>query len=273
MTSGSLERISALVAKDCLELSRNPGAFVPPIAIAFAALLPGVIAAVIAPMLSGESLGDSREFERGAALAAAVLPELAHLTGAALIQAFVFHQFMIFLLMVPVVGSMALAAHAVIGEKLARTLEPLLATPITTAELLLAKASLPFGVALGMMWTTVLLYLGLVRFVAEPGVFSALVGPRTALLFLVLGPLVGLVALQLAVIVSSRVNDARSAQQLGALVILPITGVFIAQLTGQFIFGTGALLISAAGLALVNAGLTWLGIRLFDRERILMKWK
>ena len=31
------------------------------------------------------------------------------------------------------------AAHAVVGEKQARTLEPLLATPITTVELLVAK--------------------------------------------------------------------------------------------------------------------------------------
>ena len=34
---------------------------------------------------------------------------------------------------------MALAAHAIVGEKQARTLEPLLATPLTTLELLMAK--------------------------------------------------------------------------------------------------------------------------------------
>ena len=36
---------------------------------------------------------------------------------------------------------MSVAAYAVIGEKQARTLEPLLATPLTTFELLAAKAS------------------------------------------------------------------------------------------------------------------------------------
>ena len=45
----------------------------------------------------------------------------------------------------------------------------------------------------------------------------------------VLGPLAALAALQLAVCVSSRVNDARSAQQIGALIILPISGLLIAQ--------------------------------------------
>ena len=49
-----------------------------------------------------------------------------------------------------------------------------------------------------------------------------------------LGPLVALAALQLAVCVSSRVNDARSAQQLGGLIILPMAGALEFQLTGRF---------------------------------------
>ena len=48
-----------------------------------------------------------------------------------------------------VTGGMSVAAHSVIGEKQARTLEPLLATPLKTSELLAAKvisAAIP-GVA------------------------------------------------------------------------------------------------------------------------------
>ena len=83
------------------------------------------------------------------------------------------------------------------------------------------------------MWATLVLYLGGIATIARAGrLADASCGPRTALLFVVLGPLIALVALLLAVIVSSRVNDPRSAQQLGALVVLPITGVFVAQLVG-----------------------------------------
>ena len=80
-------------------------------------------------------------------------------------------------------------------------------------------------------------------------------------------------SLLLAVIISSRVNDARSAQQLGALVVLPITVAFVAQLAGRFVLGPRALLITALGLAVLDAVLLWIGVRVFDRERILMKWK
>ncbi len=68
---------------------------------------------------------------------------------------------------------------------------------------------------------------------AAPGVFTALLTPRSLAIVFLLGPLAALAALQLAVCVSSRVNDARSAQQIGALIILPIAGLLVAQLTGS----------------------------------------
>ena len=49
----------------------------------------------------------------------------------AAVQAFIFQQFML-LLLIPVTGAMAFAGYSLIGEKQGRTLEPLLATPITT---------------------------------------------------------------------------------------------------------------------------------------------
>jgi ABC-2 type transport system permease protein len=60
------------------------------------------------------------------------------------VQTFLFHQFSLLLLLVPIVSATALATHAVIGEKQSRALEPLLATPISTIELLAAKALTPF---------------------------------------------------------------------------------------------------------------------------------
>jgi hypothetical protein len=39
----------------------------------------------------------------------------------------------------------------------------------------------------------------------------------------------------MAVCVSSRANDARGAQQIGAIVILPITGLLVAQVMGSIV--------------------------------------
>lgn len=273
MKGGADRRIRGLVLKDLAELWRNPGVILPALTMAAASLVPAFMVAVAAPIISGEDLGESREFTEGAELAMAIVPELARLEGAALIQAFLFHQFGVLILMVAVIGSMALAAHAVIGEKIARTLEPLLATPISTAELLAAKALTPLAFSLGLMWTTLAIYVAGIAIVGEPRVWITFLGPRTLLLFFVVGPLVTLLALLIAVTISSRVNDPRSAQQLGALVVLPITGLFVAQLVGQFVIGPGALAGVAMGLAALDALLLWIGTRVFDRERILMRWK
>jgi ABC-2 type transport system permease protein len=89
----------------------------------------------------------------------------------------------------------------------------------------------------------------------------------------VLGPLAWLAALLLAVTASSRVNDARSAQQVGVLVILPVVGLFIVQLRGDLALTTSAVLAVAAVLALVDLALLALAVSVFQRESILTRWK
>ena len=51
------------------------------------------------------------------------------------------------------------------------------------------------------------------------------------------------------------------------------TALFVAQLAGQFLVSITALGLAAIGLALVDLGLIWLGVRIFQRETILMRWK
>lgn len=270
---GGWSRISALAEKDARELIRNPGAILPPLAMVFGSLFPAFLVAIGAPMIAGRTLEESGDFADESAQAIAMLPELAGLAGNALIQAFLFHQFALLLLLVPVVAATSLATHAVIGEKQAKALEPILATPISTIELLMAKTLTPFVFALALTWVAVGLYLAGILALGEPGVWRAVLGSRMLLLFGILGPLVELATLQVSVIVSSRAHDPRSAQQLTSLVILPITAVFVAQLTGAFIIGPAALWLGSLGVAVLNVLLLWIGVQVFQRETILTRWK
>ena len=265
-------RVLALARKDARELLRNPGAIVPPILMVLGSLFPAFLVIVGVPMMVGETFEQSGEFADEAARAADMIPELAGLSGNALVQTFLFHQFSLLLLLVPIVAAMALATHAVIGEKQSKALEPLLATPISTLELLAAKTMTPFLFALGLTWAAVTLYVLGAGMLAEPGVWRAIVGPRLFIMFGLLGPLVALAALQVSVIVSSRANDPRSAQQLTGLLILPITAAFIAQLMGVLIVGPAVMLAGSLGCVLFNAVLLWVGVRVFQRETILTRW-
>jgi hypothetical protein len=144
---------------------------------------------------------------------------------------------------------------------------------LTTRELLAAKVLGALIPALLLTIGCLTLYVAGVALLARPGVFLVLLGARSLGVMLLIGPLSALAALQLAVCVSSRVNDARSAQQIGALIILPISGLLVAQLIGGIQLTIPTILLISLVLVVLNAALLRLAVSLFDRESILVRWK
>jgi ABC-2 type transport system permease protein len=267
-----MTRIGALLAKELEDLRGNPALFIPAAITGVISILMPFVIAIAVPYFSGERLADSSDF-RAALEMYRDQPAPQGLDPEGTIQALIFQQFLILLLLTPVAGAMSVAAYAVIGEKQARTLEPLLATPLTTFELLAAKVLGALVPGIVLVTACFALYVSGVAVFAHPGVYRTLLLPRALLIIFVLGPLASLAALQLAVCVSSRVNDARSAQQIGALIILPISALLIAEVTGHVRLTSAVLLLMSAALAALNAVLMAIGVRLFDRESILTRWK
>jgi len=224
-------RIQTLIRKEFLDLARNRAALVPVVLVTAMSLVLPFGIAILIPMLTGRGLGDDADLVKVSATGGIQ----AGLSNDARVQLFLFQQFLMLFLLTPITGAMALAAHAIVGEKQARTLEPLLATPITTFELLAAK------------------------------VFGALI--------LLVAPAAALVSLQAAILISSRVNDARTAQQFGVLIILPLTGILVAQFTGTIWLSAGTLALLGIGLLAFWILLTVISVALFDRESILTRWK
>jgi ABC-2 type transport system permease protein len=267
-----MSRALALLGKELADLRQNLAIFVPAVIVTVIAILMPVIVAVIVPAVTGERLSDSGDLEIALEMYKKD-PTMRALEPEAAIQAYVFQYFLVMLVLAPITSAMSVAASSVIGEKQARTLEPLLVTPITTFELLGAKL---LGALLPALFVSVIslaLYLLVVAAVAANGVFSVLLGPRTLGVVLLLGPLASMVALQLAICVSSRVNDARTAQQLGVFVILPIPALLLGQIFGGIELTGPLILWMALGLFIVNVGVLWVGVRLFDRVTILSRWK
>jgi ABC-2 type transport system permease protein len=264
--------MGALLSKEFTDLRQNPAVFFPAILTGLISIVLPFIIAIAVPRLAGERLSDSSDFQVALEFYRDQ-PALRGLDPEGAIQAWIFQQFLVLLVLAPVAGSMSVAAYSVIGEKQARTLEPLLATPLTTVELLGAKVLGSLLPALALTIGCFALYVVGVAALAEPGVFLALFTPASLGVVFLLGPLAALAALQLAVCVSSRVNDARSAQQIGALIILPIAGLLVVQLTGNFRLTFPVIAFIALALAGFNMGLMLLGIALFDRESILTRWK
>lgn len=266
----SLARVSALMAKEAAELRGSTGVLIGPLAMLLTAVLMPIILAVGLPAWWGEPLDAAGDVVR---LAREFMgPGQAGLTDAAAVQVLLFHQFLPLMALVPVVGAMTLITTAVIGEKHARTLEPLLATPLTSAELLLAKTGAAFAVALASLVAGYVLLLALVAALALPGVAVTLVSPRALALVAGVAPAAALVALTLGAIVSTRARDARLAQQAGVVVVLPLVAGFVAQLNGALTLTTGHLALVTLGLLALAAALAVVAVHAFDRERILTRW-
>ena len=110
-----------MARKDAAELLRNPGAIVPAVIMVLGSLFPAFLVIVLTPRLVGKSLEQSGQFVDEAAQATQQLPELAALTGNALVQAFYFQQFSLLLLMVTIVAAMSLASSSCTKRGLSST--------------------------------------------------------------------------------------------------------------------------------------------------------
>ncbi len=269
----AMSRVSALVHKELTELWRNRSALLPVLMVALVSMVLPFFVGLAVPRLTGEGLASDSDLVDALAQAGEELPRALQLSDEAAVQAFVFNRFITLLLLVPVTGAITFAGHSLVGEKLGRSLEPLLASPITTFELLVGKVLGALIPSLLVMLATFGVYLTGIGLFAEPGVLGAMITRRTVLLVFGLGPLASLVALQVGVLVSARVNDPRTAQQFGALLILPLTGMFIAQMTGIFVLTIPMTLLVMAALAAIWLLLVGLGVVLFDRETILTRWR
>ena len=262
-------RIRAMVAKELLDVRRNLPALLPVVLVTGLTLAMAFGIAFVLPLVTGHRLGEDMELVN---LSAVTGPH-DELSSDGRIQLFLFQQFLTLFLVIPITGAMALAAHAVVGEKQARTLEPLLATPITTFELLVAKVLGALLPTLAISLAGAIVYFGGVALFGEPGVLGAMASARTAVLLFVVGPAASLVALQSAIVISSRVNDARTAQQFGVMIIIPLSALLVAQFTGTLWLSAATL--AASGLALFGVWilLTLVSVALFERESILTRWR
>ena len=260
------------MGKELREFRASPTVLLPVVLLVVVCTLVPFGLVVVLPLVSGQSLTSDKTFQQIIVLARQRTPDLAALAPDAAAEVFLFQQFLLLYLIAPIVGAVSLAAYSVVGEKQGRTLEPLLTTPMSTAEILVAKVLASFLPALAIEAIGLSIYFAGIAVLASPGVAAAMFSPRSVLLVAVLGPFASLVALQATIAVSSRVNDPRSAQQVALLVVLPLIGMLIGQFSGAFFITIPVLLLVCAATIGGWVVLILLSVALFERETILTRW-
>lgn len=189
-------------------------------------------------------------------------------------QYFLVSQFMLLFMLIPLAIPITFAAYSIVGEKTTRTLEPVLATPITTMELLGGKALAAVIPAVSITWLAFGVFAaGAWLIIGDSMVLARLTDALWLGAIFILGPLLALAAVSVAVMVSSRTSEPRVAEQLSMLVILPLLGLFFGQVTGLFFVNEQLIMWMALFVALLDVGLLAFASQLFQRETILTRWK
>jgi len=187
---------------------------------------------------------------------------------------FILKQLLIFLLILPAMVPSLIAPSSVIMEKENNTLEPLLATPLKTSELLLGKsltALVPAFIISTINFIILTIVVDISAFIKLG--YAPLPTMEWVIVAFLLSPILSFIITMASIIVSSKSTDIRSAQGIGAVIIVPIYLVIGLQLAGFFLLNITYLLIGCLVLLAVCPLVLRLAVKIFDRENILTRWK
>lgn len=259
-------RALAVFWKDLLDLRRNPALLLS------MGVLPLVFVAVpVAVVWTYVHEGSESSLRTVALFYDPTLPEGASAVRF-LVERTLVDWFGLFLVM-PVFIPILISSQSVAGERERRTLEPLLASPLSAGELVAGKSLASLVPAVALTWGAFGLLCAGVDWVAWPLTHAPLL-PNALWSFgmLVLGPLFAFFGNAVAVLISARVNEARTAQQVAALVVLPLLGLAAGQVAGLLRAGPGFYVLEGLVVLALDVLLVALSLRLLDRERLLSRW-
>jgi ABC-type Na+ efflux pump permease subunit len=176
-------------------------------------------------------------------------------------------------LIVPIMASSVIASDSFAGEKERKTIEALLATPLTDAELFLGKILVAFIPAIIITFASFAIYSVVVDSLTAEMFNGLRLLPNQIWLTMIFGlsPAIALTSIGLTVTISAKVKGFREAQQISVILVAPILGLVFGQISGALFLGDTVLYTLIAIFALIDIIVFYIGIKLFKREEILSK--
>jgi len=173
-------------------------------------------------------------------------------------------------LMIPAALPLYIAADSFAGERERKTIEPLIAAPLTESELLMGKILTSFIPTVICAYGSYVLTVIVVNALLFPQ-FGMIVFPNLYYLILEVAavPLIIFTSVLTMVLVSSKVQRVREATQLGGFVVLPIVVLLFGQLFGLIVLNIFTLIIILAVFTLADLALFKVAKKVFNREKLL----
>ena len=178
-----------------------------------------------------------------------------------------------FFLIIPLMASSVIASDSFAGEKERKTIEALLATPMSDGELFLGKMLVSFIPSMIVTGISFLAYSTVFDLLSFSVFNGALLLPNFDWILLIFGlaPAVALASIGLTVMISAKVKGFREAQQISVILLIPILALVFGQVTGAIIFGPMVITALIGIFVIIDIAVFKIGVKLFKREEILSK--
>jgi len=220
----------------------------------------------------GEALLGNTIFQNAIERLKEAVPAVAGLATKEQLQVLLLSQINFYVLLIPMMIAVGFATFSIVDEKLSRSLEALLATPVTTWELLLGKALAGAVPALLVTWVCAGLFILGVVGLGWGELVDLVLTPSWFISLFLLVPAVALLSFLLGVIGSSRAKDAKSAQNIVVVLVLPVLALIGVQVTGLVWFGLVPTLSLVLGIGVGIFLILRVAVKLFQRESIVIRW-
>lgn len=268
----NVRAIFAIVRKDLKVVSQNKSMVVPFIAVSliFFVVIPA-LSAMIPSITNGIGAEASDILKLLDRIPDGLLQDLSgtNLSQKATVFFLVYMMLPMFLL-VPLLAASTVAADSFAGEKERKTMEALLYTPTTDRELFVAKMLSAWLAAIAMAFVGFVLY-SITANIAAWSQMHHIFFPNAIWLVLIIWvvPAAAGLAISVMVLASSRAQGFQDAYQIGGIVVLPVVGLFYAQIAGVMYFNLIVVSLMGLGIWLLDGFLIWLGSRSFGRSRLM----
>jgi ABC-2 type transport system permease protein len=270
-----IEKAMLVFKKDWREIRRNWQVILPIVVVPLmiSVFLPLILTVI--PSLAATQGGSLSGFETLIEnLPRHVQEQLAGMTEQqVMIYIMAIYFFAPFFLIIPLMASSVISSDSFAGEKERKTIEALLATPITDGELFLGKMLVSFIPSMIVTIISFAVYTTVFDVMAY-GIFNGmLLLPNIDWILLIFGlaPTVALASIGLTVMVSAKVKGFREAQQISVVLLIPVLALIFGQATGAIIFGPMVILALVGLFVLIDFAVFRVGVKLFRREEILSK--
>ena len=177
------------------------------------------------------------------------------------------------LLMLPMLFSAALVMQTMVVEKTAKTLEPLLVTPVKTYHLVLGKilAALVFPLLAGYLYLAI--YAGVVCLMDRHSeMLRFMFSPRPLIEAFLVMPVSAFANASLAMIVAVRSRDPKTGSLLSSLLTLPGIVLYGTQIALLDFLNQYILLVCVGAVLLLAGAGIFFATEAFQREKVFERW-